>query len=344
MGLVSALVVLFEGRKLMLGYSGEYDGNAVCEVGDIGCFLSIYAQCAAFFYLMAWILNVDGPSFIQHNGDIYISQEFYMWPSVTQAAKNALDIRFVPLSPPHLSPPHYFPPPRYRLLDYIYTAFHHAHMDGSPVVLPLWFKYPKDPNTYGIDHQFFFGDSILVSPVTQDEAMSVSIYLPKDTFYDFKTLAPVQGQGAYVLLDDVPFTEIPLHIRGGVVLPLRANSAMTTTEVRKQDFELVVAPGGDGKATGKLYVDDGESVSPSSKTEVWMRFGDSPGRLDIGGMFGYELGVEVKGVKFLGVLSKPGKVLIDGEVVGGWKWDGGSKVLDVSVGRAFDCGFVVQHS
>ena len=207
------------------------------------------------------------------------------------------------------------------------------------------FKYPKDPNTYGIDHQFFFGDSILVSPVTQDEATSVSIYLPKDTFYDFKTLAPVQGQGTYVSLDNVPFTEIPLHIRGGVVLPLRAQSAMTTTEVRKQDFELVVAPGVDGKATGKLYVDDGESVSPSSKTEVWMRFGDSPGRLDVGGTFGYELGVGVKRVRFLGVMSKPGKVLVDGEEVdAGWEWDGGSKVLDVSVGRAFDGSFVVQYS
>ena len=124
-----------------------------------------------------------------------------------------------------------------------------------------------------VDHQFFFGDLILVSPVTQDEATSVSIYLPKDTFYDFKTLVPVQGQGTYVSLDNVPFTEIPLHIRGGVVLPLRAQSAMTTTEVRKQHFKLVVAPGVDGKATGKRHVDDGESVSPSSRTEVWMRFG-----------------------------------------------------------------------
>jgi alpha-glucosidase len=283
-------------------------------------------------------------SFVQHNADTSISQEFYIWPSVKQAAKNALDIRFVPFSPPCLSPPHYFTPARYRLLDYIYTAFHHAHTDGSPVVLPLWFKYPKDPNTYGIDHQFFFGDSILVSPVTQDEATSVSIYLPKDTFYDFKTLAPVQGNGAYVSLDNVPFTEIPLHIRGGVVLPLRAESAMTTTQVRKEDFELVVAPGWDGKATGKLYVDDGESVSPPCKTEVWMRFGDSPGRLDVGGTFGYELGVEVKRVRFLGVLNKPGKVLVNGEVTAAWEWDGGSKVLDVSVGRAFDSGFVVQYS
>ena len=123
----------------------------------------------------------------------------------------------------------------------------------------------------------------------------------------------VQGRGTYISLDNVPFTEIPLHIRGGVVLPLRAQSAMTTTEVRKQHFKLVVAPGGDGKTTGKLYVDDGELVSPASKTEVWIRFGDSPGRLDVGGTFGYEIGVGVKRVRFLGVLNRPRKVLIDGE-------------------------------
>ena len=77
-----------------------------------------------------------------------------------------------------------------------------------------------------------------------------------------------------------------------------------------------------------------------------MQFGDSPGRLNVGGTFGYELGVKVKRVRFLGVtvLNKPGKMLVNGEVNGGWQWDGGSKVLDVSVGRAFDCGFLVQYS
>lgn len=63
---------------------------------------------------------------------------------------------------------------RCRFLNYIYTVFHHAHTDGgSPVPLPLWLKYH---NAYGIDYQF--GDSILVLPVTQDEATSVGIYLP----------------------------------------------------------------------------------------------------------------------------------------------------------------------
>ena len=50
-------------------------------------------------------------------------------------------------------------------------------------------------------------------------------------------------------------------------------------------------------------------------------------------------------VRFLGVMNRPGKVLVDGEQVNaGWEWDGGSKVLDVSIGRVFDGGFVVQYS
>jgi alpha-glucosidase len=86
------------------------------------------------------------------------------------------------------------------MLDYLYTAFHQANADGTPVVNPLFFKYPNDENTFAIDLQFFFGDSVLVSPVTEENSTSVDIYLPDDVFYDFKTLAPVNGEGKKVAL------------------------------------------------------------------------------------------------------------------------------------------------
>jgi alpha-glucosidase len=47
-------------------------------------------------------------------------------------------------------------------MDYIYTALHQAYLDGSPVLNPLFFKYPSDVKTFAIDLQFFYGDSVLV--------------------------------------------------------------------------------------------------------------------------------------------------------------------------------------
>ena len=75
---------------------------------------------------------------------------------------------------------------------------------------PLWFNYS---NTYIIDHPFFFGDSVLVSPVTDDDATSLSVYLSQDTFYEFVTLAPVLGAASNINLGHVNPMQILLHIK-----------------------------------------------------------------------------------------------------------------------------------
>lgn len=229
-------------------------------------------------------------------------------------------------------------------MDYMYTTFHQAHNDGTPVLNPLWYKYPQDPATFPIDLQFLYGDSILVSPVTEENATSVTIYLPKDIFYEFDTLAPVQGQGANVTLTNVNLTQIPVHIRGGAVLPLRARGAMTTTALRETDFEFIVAPGTDGCASGSLYMDDGVSITPASSTEVTMSY--SKGKLEVQGSFGFKTGVKVAGVKFLGVSSAPQSVEVNGKQVSAKEqtYDSDTKVLDVTIGSPFVSAFSVQFS
>lgn len=207
----------------------------------------------------------------------------------------------------------------------------------------MWFYYPQDPTTFPIDLQFFFGDSILVSPVTDENSTSVTLYLPKDIFYDFYTMAPVQGEGATLTLDDIGYTQIPLHIRGGAVLPLRRNSTMTTTELRDQDFQFVVAPNGSGEASGSLYIDDGESIAPRSATQVGMSY--KKGRLVVSGRFGYGTDVKTGSVRFLGVGSAPKAVSVKGKSVkqGGWVYNATSKVLDVQIGLPLTGPFDVEY-
>jgi alpha-glucosidase len=230
-----------------------------------------------------WAMLGAFSPFYRNHADISAShQEFYLWPTVAEAAKIAIDARF-------------------RLLDYIYTAFHRQTQSGSPLITPLWFKYPNDANTFPIDMQYFYGDSVLVSPVTGDEATSVDIYLPNDIFYDFWTSQPVLGKAATVTLTDVPFTSIPLHIRGGSVVPLRVSGTNTTTELRKKDFYLIIALGLDGKASGGLYLDDGESVNPSATTEIQFSYDGS--QLSCDGTFDYDPGVQISYVVLLGAAS-----------------------------------------
>ena len=208
---------------------------------------------------------------------------------------------------------------------------------------PLWFKYPQDENTFTLEYQFFYGDSILVSPVTGDDATSVSIYLPKDVFYDFDTLSVVEGAGSFVTLSDIPFTKIPLHIKGGAILPLRAQSAMTTTALRKKDFEFIVAPDIQGEASGSLYIDDGESIAPASFTDVNLRFKD--GKLEIWGVFGYAPCVNISRVRFLSVGKQPNGVLINGKHIhgSGYSYNSSSKILDVVIGEPFGKNLSVQY-
>ena len=199
--------------------------------------------------------------------------------------------------------------------------------------------FPKDPATYGIDLQFFFGDSILVSPVTQENATSVTVYFPNATFYDFKTYDKIQGQGQDVALQNIDYTQIPVHIRGGSILPLRASGAMTTVALRETDFEILVAIDADDKAIGCLYVDDGVSIDPPASTQVSFEYAN--GTLEAKGSFEYPLDVNVATVRFLGVQKTPKRVLFDGKEV---KPAEGQKagVVVINPDVPFTCGFTVE--
>ena len=194
--------------------------------------------------------------------------------------------------------------------------------------------------TFGIDLQFLFGDSILVSPVTEENATTVTIYLPKEKFYDFATFAPVEGTGHNITLTDVNFTTIPVHIRGGVVLPLRTTGAMTTTELRTKDFEFVVAPDAKGTAAGSLYVDDGVSIVQEKPTSVEMVFAD--GNLCVRGSFAYAVGVKVASVAFLDVENPPTAVAVHpGKGNMPFSYEGANKVLRVQIDMPLADGFEV---
>jgi alpha-glucosidase len=228
-------------------------------------------------------LGAFSPFYRNHNSNDAISQEFYRWPSVAQAAKTAIDAR-------------------YRMLDYIYTAMWKQTQDGRPLLSPLWFLYPEDMQTFALQYQYMYGPGIMVAPVTEENSTSVTIYVPDDLFYDyFNPTTTIRGPTS-ANLTNVAYTTIPLYIRGGTILPLRINSANTTTELRKQDFEIVIAPGLDGTASGELYLDEGDAIEQPQTSLI--KFSYANGMLKTAGTFGYNPGVKIAKITLLGAGGK----------------------------------------
>ncbi|CAG9982075.1 unnamed protein product [Clonostachys byssicola] len=216
-----------------------------------------------------------------HNQLDMVDQEFYLWDTVAESARKAIDVR-------------------YRLLDYMYTAMARASKDGEPVLYPVFYLYPQDRKTWALENQFFYGKGVLVAPVLEEGATSVDAYLPNDAFYDWHTHDLVCGRGANHTFADVDTTSIPILIRSGVILPLRVSSANTTTSLREQDFELVLPLDKNGEATGELYFDDGESIDPANNGGVsWINLSFKDGELRIEGEFNYQVPVSISKITLL---------------------------------------------
>ncbi|AEO68345.1 glycoside hydrolase family 31 protein [Thermothielavioides terrestris NRRL 8126] len=263
--------------------------HAVPMVGSDVCGFNGVAEQ----YMCArWALLGAFQPFYRNHADITApDQEFYRWPIVAAAARKAIDVR-------------------YRLLDYIYTAVWRASVDGTPAINPLWFWYPGDEATWTVQTQWGLGDSLLISPVVDENSTSVTFYLPKDVWYDFWTGEKVVSAGETKTMGTLDFTDIPVHIRGGSILALRSKSANTTAELRKQNFALTVAPGSDGTAKGFLYLDDGESLDVgNAKSEITFKWDGSV--LTAEGTFGYHTDLVIESVTVLGqgeakkALAKP---------------------------------------
>jgi len=276
--------------------------TAIYQVPVVGSDVCGFDQNTTESLCARWAsLGAFSTFYRNHNGFEFISQEFYRWEQVAESARKAINIR-------------------YRLLDYIYTALNKAATDGSPVATPLFFHYPQDEKTFGLELQYIYGPSILVAPVTQENATSVDVYFPDDVFYDWHSHEILDSPGEYRTITNQTLTDIPVYIRGGAVLPLRARWGMTTTELRKQDFELLIAPDREGKAVGELYIDDGESLEQDGVTNL--DFSYENGTLTVAGACGYQTDAKVVKVTVLG--------------------EGGDNVVEVEQPLSGDCGFTVE--
>ncbi|ERT00466.1 alpha 1,3-glucosidase [Sporothrix schenckii 1099-18] len=151
---------------------------------------------------------------------------------------------------------------RYSLLPVYYTAFHRSHVTGEPIIKPLFYTHPNVEAGFGIDDQFFVGNTgLLVKPVLAEGRDTAAVFIPDhEVYYDYFDYSVVPTQAGKRTNMPAPLDTIPLLMRGGHIFPRRDQPRRSSQLMKFDDYTLVVTlPRNGGHAEGSLYVDDGDS-------------------------------------------------------------------------------------
>lgn len=143
---------------------------------------------------------------------------------------------------------------RNKLIPYTYTESYIYSKMGSPLLQPLYYKYPKIYDEPLYKNQYFFGSQMLICPITKKKNVIMNrvvqrMFIPEGTWYEFESGKKYLGNKYYMSF--YKDEDYPVFCREGSII---VQSLDDTTDIPK-NMEIAIFPGSDGQYT--LYEDDG---------------------------------------------------------------------------------------
>lgn len=106
----------------------------------------------------------------------------------------------------------------YKFIPYLYDLCYEESLTGIPMLRPLVMEYENDKNVINCNDEYLVGSSILVAPITDQGAVTRSVYLPQGIWIDYNSGKRIKG-GRYILYK-APIDVCPIFIKGGSILPV----------------------------------------------------------------------------------------------------------------------------
>lgn len=134
---------------------------------------------------------------------------------------------------------------RHEFIPYLYTMNVKNHEDGRPLVLPMYYEFPLDEDSYNVPNQYLFGSELIVAPITEKadsvyKTAKVEVWLPKGTWYDFFTDIKYDGDtkiNVYRQMEDYP-----VFAKEGAIIPLDHKPVLKGTDL-PQTIDWHIFPG-----------------------------------------------------------------------------------------------------
>lgn len=153
---------------------------------------------------------------------------------------------------------------RSELFPYIYSSAAQSSLETEPLLRPMYFKHPNIEEAYHNAQQYYFGDNLLVAPITMPGTGPTRIAWQRVWFppgegdwFNFFTGEKYDAGTKTVVASDID--QFPFFVRGGVPLPMQPYTSRPATAPLKH---LVIRcyPGGENSAgQATLYEDDGQT-------------------------------------------------------------------------------------
>ncbi len=152
---------------------------------------------------------------------------------------------------------------RNELHPYIYNSAWKHTKTGIPITRPLFFHHPGDERFASYINAYYFGDDMIVAPITDPGIRTSSVELPNGNWYHFWTGQRVSGgRRVQVQTDD---ETIPVFVRAGSIIPRVSAFNSTDHYSSRKLFLHTYLPGSGLSFSGIMYEDDGATFEAYEK-------------------------------------------------------------------------------
>ena len=161
---------------------------------------------------------------------------------------------------------------RHRMLPYLYTMNYRQYAEGIPMILPMYYPYPRMHEAYQVPNQYMFGSQMMAAAVTTPcikglNMAKTSVWFPEGRWYDIFTGLCYQGGRKMNLYRDM--NSMPVFAKAGAVIPFQEDYR-ENAGTNPHKLHLYVYAGADGSFM--LYEDDNVTNAYQEGNSVMTRY------------------------------------------------------------------------